>query len=213
MSDSGGPSGPAAQPPGADRPGAADLLRQRIGDSLATTQALLDAERLATAGALIDAVVDAVAAGRTVFFFGNGGSSADAQHLAAELLGRFYRDRTALPSVSLADNVAAVTAIANDYAYEEIFSRQLRGLGRPGDVAVGLTTSGNSMNVIRALEVARELGLLTVAFTGAGGGKAAEVADHVFRAPSTDTPRIQEAHQLVGHTLCEAVEARLFPDA
>ena len=189
---------------------AAVLLGQRVRDSLATTTALLDGDTLAATGAILDAVTAAVQAGGTVFFFGNGGSSADAQHLAAELLGRFYRDRSALPSVSLADNVAAVTAIANDYAYEDIFSRQLRGLGKAGDVAIGLTTSGNSMNVIRAFEVANELGLLTVAFTGADGGKAAEVATLCFKAPSTDTPRIQEAHQLVGHTLCEVVEARVF---
>ena len=187
------------------------LLARAVRDSLATTGALLDADVLAGAAGIVDAVADAVQAGGTVFFFGNGGSSADAQHLAAELLGRFYRDRTALPSVSLADNVAAVTAIANDYAYEDIFSRQLRGLGRPGDVAIGLSTSGNSMNVVRAFEVARELGMLSIAFTGADGGKAAAVADRCFRAPSSDTPRIQEAHKLVGHTLCEAVEARVFP--
>lgn len=191
----------------------AELLERAVQESLTTTRALLDGDLLADVAGIVDEVVAAVQAGGTVFFFGNGGSSADAQHLAAELLGRFYRDRTALPSVSLADNVAAVTAIANDYAYEDIFSRQLRGLGREGDVAIGLSTSGNSMNVIRAFEVARELGMLSIAFTGADGGKAAAVADRVFRAPSTDTPRIQEAHKLVGHTLCEAVEARVFPRA
>jgi D-sedoheptulose 7-phosphate isomerase len=189
----------------------AELLERTVRESLATTGALLVGDLLTGVAEIVDAVVDAVRAGGTVFFFGNGGSSADAQHLAAELLGRFYRDRTALPSVSLADNVAAVTAIANDYAYEDIFSRQLRGLGRPGDVAIGLSTSGNSMNVIRAFEVARELGILSIAFTGADGGKAAAVADRCFRAPSSDTPRIQEAHKLVGHTLCEAVEARVCP--
>jgi D-sedoheptulose 7-phosphate isomerase len=197
----------------ADIPNGAEFLRRAATGARATTDALLDPERLAETGAILDAVTAAVQGGHTVFFFGNGGSSADAQHLAAELLGRFYRDRTALPSVSLADNVAAVTAIANDYAYEEIFSRQIRGLGRPGDVAVGLSTSGNSANVVRAFEAAREMGMLTVAFTGADGGKAAAAADLCFRAPSTDTPRIQEAHQLVGHTLCEAVEAAVFPDA
>nr|WP_231126523.1 SIS domain-containing protein [Motilibacter aurantiacus] len=143
-------------------------------------------------------------------FFGNGGSATEAQHLSAELLGRFYLDRPALPSVSLADNTAAMTAIGNDYSYPDVFSRQIVGIGRPGDVAFGLTTSGDSVNVVRALEAAKGNGLLTVAFTGARGGRAAQIAHEAFRAPSEDTPRVQEAHLLVGHTMCEIVEAELF---
>jgi D-sedoheptulose 7-phosphate isomerase len=195
------------------RSSATAVLEDRVRDSIDVSLALLTPDLLAETGAIIEAVVEAVQAGATVFFFGNGGSSADAQHLAAELLGRFYRDRTALPSVALADNVAALTAIANDYAYEDVFSRQIIGLGRAGDVAIGLSTSGNSLNVVHALEVARDLGLLTIAFTGADGGKAADVAALAFRAPSRDTPRIQEAHKLVGHTLCEVVEARVFGES
>jgi D-sedoheptulose 7-phosphate isomerase len=189
------------------------LLVDRVEDSIRVRQRLL-------ANGVLDGVVAAtevlVAAARrrsTAFFFGNGGSSADAGHLAAELLGRFYFDRPPLPAVALADTTAAMTAIGNDYGYKEVFARQLAGLARAGDVAVGLTTSGNSPNVVRAFEVARKLGVITIAMTGADGGRAAEAADHRIRVPSTDTPRIQECHVLLGHTMCELVEAELFTRA
>lgn len=189
-----------------------ELLRDRIRASVATKQSMLDDEEmLAVLAEVAGRMVAAMRDGHTVFFCGNGGSSTDAQHLSAELLGRFYRDRAPLPSVCLSDNTAAVTAIANDYSYEEVFSRQLAGLGRPGDVLVGLSTSGGSANVLRAMEQARLSGMMTVGFTGRTGGKLAAAADHVFRAPSDDTPRVQECHLLVGHTLCEIIENELYP--
>jgi D-sedoheptulose 7-phosphate isomerase len=188
-------------------------LRDRAERSVRAKQALLDGDELEQVAAFAPVVVQSLRDGHHVFFFGNGGSSMDAGHLAAELLGRYYRDRRPLGSVALSDNTAAMTAIGNDYSYGEVFSRQITGLGRPGDVAVGLTTSGNSENVVMALETARANGLVTIAFTGESGGKAADVAEYVFRAPSGDTPRIQEMHMLVGHTLCEIIEMELFPDS
>jgi D-sedoheptulose 7-phosphate isomerase len=154
-----------------------------------------------------------VASGARVFFFGNGGSSMDAGHLAAEFLGRFIRERPALAGICLSDATAAVTAIGNDYGFAEVFSRQLSGLARAGDVAVGLTTSGNSENVVRAMQVARELNVLSVALTGAKGGRVSEVADVCICVPTDQTPRVQEACLLLGHTICEFVEQALFPDA
>lgn len=192
--------------------GYSEVLRDRIAASVAVKQRLLaDDESVATLAAAAGALVATLRRGGTVFFCGNGGSSTDAQHLSAELLGRFYRDRPALPSMCLSDNVAAMTAIANDYSYPEVFSRQLSGLAREGDTVVGLSTSGNSANVVLALQVGAELGLTTVAFTGAAGGKLAAEAQYVFRAPSDDTPRVQECHLLAGHTLCEIVENELHP--
>ncbi len=186
-------------------------LRDRITSSAQTKLALAaDEESMEALADIASALLTSLKAGGTVFFFGNGGSSTDAQHLSAELLGRFYLDRPALPSVCLSDNTAAMTAIANDYSYEEVFSRQLAGLGRAGDVAIGISTSGGSANVVRALQVANDKGLVTVAFTGARGGPITLVADHVLRAPSTDTPRIQECHLVAGHTLCEIVEVELW---
>lgn len=185
------------------------LLRQRVSDSLDAKQRLLESDALRTTAAAAERVVTALAAGGKVLFFGNGGSATDAGHLAAELLGRFYLERQPLAAVSLADNTAAMTAIGNDYSYEETFSRQVRALGRLGDVAVGLSTSGNSANVLRGLEAARDLGLVTVALTGAGGGKLAGLVDICVRVPSEDTPRVQEMCMLLGHTLCEIVERDL----
>lgn len=187
------------------------LLRTRVGQSIAAKQSLLSGDILAGAATLSGVVVDALRGGHKVFFFGNGGSSMDAGHLAAELLGRYYRDRPPLGSIALSDNTAAMTAIGNDYSYDEVFSRQIMGMGVAGDVAIGLTTSGNSGNVVKALEAARGAGLVTIAFTGQQGGRASEVAEYVFKAPSTDTPRIQEMHMLIGHTMCEIIELELFP--
>ncbi|HVU73993.1 MAG TPA: SIS domain-containing protein [Mycobacteriales bacterium] len=188
-----------------------ERIAQRINDSIATKQELLTSEAAAALPAVVEAVVTCLRGGGTVFFCGNGGSSTDAEHLSAELLGRFYYDRTALPSVNLSSNVAAVTAIGNDYGYDLIFARPLRGLGKKGDVLIGLSTSGNSANVIRAVEVAQELGMTAVGMTGSRGGKLAEIADHALKMPSDDTPRIQECHMLLGHTLCELVEEELCP--
>ena len=158
------------------------------------------------------AVAERLRAGGRAYFFGNGGSAADAQHWAAELSGRFYLDRPALPAFALTANSSQVTAIGNDYGYAEIFARPLEGMIQAGDVAVGISTSGNSENVVRGLEVAHERGAFTVGFTGEGGGRMAEVCDALVAIPSADTPRIQEGHALCGHLLCALVERILFGD-
>ncbi|HEY0021103.1 MAG TPA: D-sedoheptulose 7-phosphate isomerase [Longimicrobium sp.] len=151
--------------------------------------------------------------GGRVYFFGNGGSAADAQHWAAELSGRFYLDRPGLPAFALTTNTSEITAIGNDFGYELTFARPLSGMAREGDMAVGISTSGNSPNVVRALEAVRGRGVVTVGFTGAGGGAMAELCDICVRAPSTETPRIQEVHELCGHVVCGLVERLVFPDA
>jgi D-sedoheptulose 7-phosphate isomerase len=190
---------------------AAELIRQRLDDSLNIKRDMLTSDCVSVAAAAAVAMTSALRAGGKVLFFGNGGSSMDAGHLAAELSGRFYRDRPGLAGVSLADGTAALTAIANDYAYDEVFSRQVRALGRRGDVAVGLSTSGNSRNVVDALLAAREVGMVTVALTGRRGGKVAAAADICICVPTDDTPRVQEACMHLGHTICEIVEREIFP--
>lgn len=191
---------------------AAALVLRRLEDSLRIKQDMLQGDCLRQTAAAAVALTEALRAGGKVLFFGNGGSSMDAGHLAAELAGRFYRDRPGLPGISLADGTASVTAIANDYGYEDVFTRQVRALGRPGDVAVGLTTSGNSRNVVDALIAARGVGMMTVALTGAAGGKVAGIADICISVPTDDTPRVQEACMHLGHTMCEIAEAALFPE-
>lgn len=145
-----------------------------------------------------------------VLFCGNGGSAADAQHLAAELSGRFYFDRPPLFAEALHVNTSYVTAVANDYSYDEIFARLTKAMGRKGDVLIGLTTSGNSSNIIKAFEEAKKIGMTTIAFTGNSGGKIKEISDFLINIPSTDTPRIQESHIMIGHIICELVEEKLF---
>ena len=147
-----------------------------------------------------------------VFFCGNGGSAADAQHLATELVGRYLKDRPALRAIALTVDTSALTAIANDYGFDHVFARQLRGLARTGDVLVALSTSGSSINVVAAIDAARDLGVTTIGLTGADGGRMAEACDLCIRVPSTRTPRIQEMHIAVGHMVCELVERR-FVDA
>lgn len=185
--------------------------RRRLSDAIAVKQAMLDDDVLEQAVGIAHVLVMALRAGNKIMFFGNGGSSMDAGHLAAELTGRFAYDRPGLAAFSLSDSTAAVTAIGNDYSYAEVFARQVLGLGRRGDVAFGLTTSGSSANVVRGLEVAREAGMVTVALTGAEGRRCLGIADHCIRVPSTDTARVQEACLHVGHTICELVEAAMFP--
>ena len=150
-----------------------------------------------------------LANGGTVFWCGNGGSAADSQHLAAELVGRFRKDRRPLRSVALTTDSSVMTCVANDYSYDDIFSRQIEALGRTGDVLVAISTSGNSENVMRALKTAKNMGMTTVAFLGKGGGSCTNLADHFLVVPSQDTARIQEVHILVGHILCELVEQEL----
>ena len=146
-----------------------------------------------------------------VLWAGNGGSAADAQHLSAELSGRFYYDRPPLFSEALHVNTSYTTAVANDYSYDIIYSRLVEAMGKKGDVLIGLSTSGNSANVIKALEKARQMGIVTVGLTGQTGGKMKDLCDHLINIPSTDTPRIQECHMLLGHTICEMVEMQVFP--
>jgi D-sedoheptulose 7-phosphate isomerase len=191
----------------------AGLVRDRLNDSLSVKRAMLESDCIEQAAEVASRIIMALRDGGKVLFFGNGGSAMDAGHLAAELAGRFYRDRPGLAGVSLADGTASLTAIANDYSYADVFSRQIPALGRRGDVAVGLTTSGNSENVVNALIAAREARLLAVVLTGASGGKAAEVADICVRVPTDDTPRVQEACLHLGHTICEIVEREMFPES
>ncbi len=148
--------------------------------------------------------------GNKVLFCGNGGSAADAQHLAAEFSGRFYKDRKALPSEALHCNTSYLTAVANDYSYDVIYSRLLEGIGAKGDVLVGLSTSGNSKNILNAFAVAKTMGITTIAFTGESGGKMKDACDYLINVPSSDTPRIQESHIMLGHIICELVELNIF---
>jgi D-sedoheptulose 7-phosphate isomerase len=188
------------------------VVRQRITENIETTERLLhDSACVWLIARMAEAVAKAVERGKKVLIFGNGGSAADAQHISAELLGRYLLDRRALPAVALADCSAAVTAIGNDYAYADIFSRQISGLGAPGDVAIGISTSGTSVNVIRGLQTARANGLTTMALTGAREGPLSELADFCLKVPTPDTPRIQECYMVVAHTICELVEQTLDP--
>lgn len=159
---------------------------------------------------VIEVITTAFQKGNKVLFCGNGGSAADAQHLAAEFSGRFYIDRKALPSEALHCNSSYLTAVANDYSYDVIYSRIVDGTCVEGDVLVGLSTSGNSKNILNAFATAKEKGVITIGLTGAGGGKMREVSDYLFNVPSTDTPRIQESHIMIGHIICELVEAKIF---
>jgi len=177
--------------------------------SIATKQRFLDEH----GGVLENAITEIVLTFRTggkLLLFGNGGSAGDAQHIAAELVGRFAFDRPALPALALSVNSSCVTAIGNDYGFEQVFSRQLEALARPGDVAVGISTSGNSPNVLRALATAKKIGLYTIALTGGTGGRLSGMVDHYICVPSTETPRIQECHILIGHIISELVEREIF---
>ena len=186
---------------------------EAIEASIAAKQMLLrSAEVVSSIAKVSELLVAALRQGNKALLFGNGGSAADAQHIAAELVGRFVLDRPGLPALALTVNSSTVTAIANDYGFDEIYSRQLEALGRPGDVAVGISTSGNSGNVLRAVSKAKELGLHTVGLTGDSGGRLKDLVDHCICVPSRETPRVQECHILVGHILSEVVERELFKE-
>lgn len=157
------------------------------------------------------ACTSAYSRGNKVIFCGNGGSAADAQHLAAELSGRFYYDRAPLASEALHVNSSFLTAVANDYSYDDVYARAVLATGKAGDILIGLSTSGNSANVVKAIVTARELGMLTVGLTGESGGQMKELCDYLINVPSADTPRIQESHIMIGHIICELIEAALFP--
>ena len=182
-----------------------------IEGSIQVKQALLKDEQLMLEiEKTVNAITFAFKNGNAVYFAGNGGSAADAQHLAAEFSGRFYKDRKALPSDALHCNSSYLTAVANDYSYDVIYARLLEGLAKPGDVLVGISTSGNSGNIVKAFEMAKSIGVVTVGFTGATGGKMKSLSDFLINIPSTTTPRIQESHILVGHIICELVEENIF---
>lgn len=189
---------------------ARSVMHERVHESIAVKRSLLGPALVDAIARLSDEVVDAIRAGGKVILFGNGGSAADATHVAAEFVGRFAFDRGPMPALSLSDNVSAVTAIGNDYAYDLTFARQLRALGSPGDVAIGLSTSGSSPNVLNALRVAREKRIVTAAFTGAKGAEIAALADVPVVIPSASTARIQEGYMLCAHIMCEVVEQTLF---
>jgi D-sedoheptulose 7-phosphate isomerase len=180
--------------------GSIDVKKQLLSD-----EAMLNQINVVTT-----AITDAFKNGNSVYFAGNGGSAADAQHLAAEFSGRFYKDRKALPSDALHCNTSYLTAVANDYSYDVIYARLLEGLAKPGDVLVGISTSGNSANIVKAFEMAKTIGVVTIGFTGASGGKMKELSDYLINIPSNTTPRIQESHILVGHIICELVEIQIF---
>lgn len=189
-----------------------ELLKSRLQSSIALKTSLLSNDTvLNTVQHIVEDIVKCYKHDGKVLWCGNGGSAADAQHLAAELSGRFYYDRPPLFSEALHVNTSYTTAVANDYSYDIIYSRLVKAMGRKGDVLIGLSTSGNSANVIEALKVANEIGMTTVAFTGETGGKMKEVAKYLVNIPSKDTPRIQECHMLLGHSICELVETQLFP--
>lgn len=190
-----------------------EKIRQIISASIQTkTEILNDDAFIKRMENAVDVIVHAFESGNKVLFCGNGGSAADAQHLAAEFSGRFYKDRKALPAEALHCNTSYLTAVANDYSYDVIYARLVEGITNEGDVLVGLSTSGNSPNIVKAFEAAKEKKVITIGFTGAGGGKMKDLSDHLFNVPSTDTPRIQESHIMVAHIICELVEEKLFKD-
>lgn len=189
-----------------------DTIRRSIEASISTKQQLLANEKLLnTINEVAQVMIKALREGKRVLWCGNGGSAADAQHLAAELSGRFYYDRPPLNSEALHCNTSYLTAVANDYGYDLIYSRMIDGACKPGDVLVGISTSGNSKNICNAFRKANDLGVVTIAMTGESGGEMKTMADYLINIPSTDTPRIQESHIMVGHIICEIVEAQLFP--
>lgn len=188
-----------------------DRFKKRIQDSLEVKKALLDTEEVIdNLEKTVQKVVSAYNKGGKVLFCGNGGSAADAQHLAAELSGRYYFDRPPLNAEALHVNTSYITAVANDYSYEEIYSRYLRGVGNQGDVLFAFSTSGNSKNVIKAIEYASSIGMIVVGFTGGDGGCMSPLCDIVFKVPSMDTARIQESHIMLGHLICEQIESLMF---
>lgn len=189
-----------------------EILKSRIQSSIDLKTTLLsDSTLLQTVQTVVKNIITCYQQDGKVLWAGNGGSAADSQHLAAELSGRFYYDRPPLFSEALHVNTSYTTAVANDYSYDVIYSRLVKAMGRKGDVLMGLSTSGNSINVLKALETANDIGMITVAFTGETGGHMKGIATHLINIPSKDTPRIQECHMIIGHTICELVEMELFP--
>jgi D-sedoheptulose 7-phosphate isomerase len=188
-----------------------EKINSIIKESISVKSKLLgDQEMVGKIQNAVDAIVKAFQNGHRVYFCGNGGSAADAQHLAAEFSGRFYTNRIALPAEALHCNSSYLTAVANDYSYEVVYARLIQGIAHAGDVLVGLSTSGNSANIIKAFEAAKEKGVITMGLTGESGGKLKPLCDFLFNVPSNDTPRIQETHILIGHIICQLVEELYF---
>jgi D-sedoheptulose 7-phosphate isomerase len=188
-----------------------DKIQEIIRESLNVKgQLLSDLRLLEVIGNVVELMVQRFREGNHLYFCGNGGSAADAQHLAAEFSGRFYINRDALPSEALHCNTSYLTAVANDFSYDLIYSRLIKGIGKSRDILVGMSTSGNSPNIVKAFETAREKGITTIGMTGEGGGKMKELSDFLIDIPSRNTPRIQEAHMLLGHIICQLVEAEYF---
>ena len=188
-----------------------DLITQAIKGNIETKRKILeDREILSVVEKVTEDIIAALKADKKVLLCGNGGSAADAQHLAAEFSGRFYFDREPLFAEALHVNSSYLTAVANDYSYDEVYARLVKAKGREGDVLIGISTSGNSINVIKAIEVANNAKMITVGLTGEEGGKMKAICKYLIKVPSTDTPRIQEAHILIGHIICEIVEKELF---
>jgi D-sedoheptulose 7-phosphate isomerase len=188
-----------------------EQIKSIISASIEVKQRILADEAMIQKLAVVSKLITgAFKNGNKVLFCGNGGSAADAQHLAAEFSGRFYTDRDALPAEALHVNTSYLTAVANDYSYDVVYARLVKGLGVKGDVLIGLSTSGNSKNIIEAFKVAAEKGMITIGFTGETGGKMKDMSDYLFNVPSTDTPRIQESHIMLGHIICQLVEEQYF---
>jgi len=188
-----------------------DLIKQQLQDSVALKKEMIaDNNVLTIIGEIAGSIIDAYRNNRKVILFGNGGSAAAAQHIASEFVGKYYLERRPLPAIALTVNTSLLTAIGNDYSFDIVFVRPLAALGQEGDIAIGLSTSGNSENVISALKLAKEKGLVTVGFTGKAGDGLKDIVDYCLRVPSTNTPQIQECHIVVGHIICEIVEMELF---
>lgn len=188
------------------------ILERTLIDSIKLKQSILEDQKiLANLQKLAGICIQALREDKKILFCGNGGSAADAQHLAAELSGRFYYDRPPLFAEALHVNTSYLTAVGNDYGYDKIFSRLLEAKGKKGDILIGLSTSGNSENILNAFNYAQENGIITAGFTGETGGKMKDISDYLINIPCNDTPRIQEAHITLGHALCEIIEAEMFP--
>lgn len=188
-----------------------DKIIAGLEESIRVKEELLKSQVEIIVG-IVEAIINALEDGGKVILFGNGGSAADAQHLAAELVGRFKLERKGLPALALSTNTSTLTSISNDYSFAKVFARQVEALGKPEDVAIGISTSGRSANVIEGILAARDKGIFTIGLTGEKGGKLGEVVDLILNVPSQDTPRIQEAHIIVGHLICQLVEEKLVKE-
>lgn len=190
-----------------------NYIREQIQASIDTKQNILKDEALMQTIAQVGReCVSLYKSGKKTLLAGNGGSAADAQHIAAELVGRYGFDRPSIPSIALTTDTSNLTAIGNDYGYDKVFSRQMEGMGSEGDLFIGISTSGNSVNIVNAINAAKEKGVKTVALVGRDGGEMAHIADYAIIVPSNDTPRIQESHILIGHMICDIIEKELFGD-